>query len=113
MPKLKDILKGPAAALPKSIEAQASGLPKLSNVLTSIANALPDGPDLPGFPNAMGKVSLPRVEEVFKGPKEAFSEVSTSLSATVKGLMPGQGGASNNNEQVKPAPAKAPALVFE
>lgn len=46
MAHLPDILLA-QAALPAQIEGQQPSLPKVSSVLTSIASALPRGPNLP------------------------------------------------------------------
>lgn len=83
MPKLPDILVA-QASVPKAFEAQAGMLPKISFVLETLARALPPGPDLP-FPakagTSAGGLKLPRLEEVFKGPKSALTELQKSMGA--------------------------------
>lgn len=107
MPSIKELLKVPLA-LPKSIEATLpAGIPQISSILGSFVDGLPAGPELPGaaaLPTAAPQ--LPRMPAV----TEFIKSIETGLPVGLPKF--GQGNQGGNNE-VPPAPTKAPKLVFE
>ncbi len=89
---LGQLLKGsPLATLPRTVEQSVPSLPKVSTVLDSAADSLPAGPDLAvpqmirskmgGF-GPRARLVTPKLERVFRGPKEAMAEVKASLQQT-------------------------------
>ena len=126
MLKLKELLKQPLS-FPKGVEVKLpKGMPSISGILASIADALPEGPDLPiPIQAAMpASFTFPRVSTFIKGVEEMLPEgmpklapMAVKLEAPTLGKVEevlGMGGGSPATEA--PTPATKPGiipLVFE
>lgn len=119
MPKLKTLLKQPLS-MPKGIEAKLpAGMPSISGILSSIADALPEGPELPigGQGGSSPEFKLPRVTTFVKGFEERLPEglpKVSSLTASLEGpvgkveeMLGGREAAAT------PAPEGIVPLVYE
>lgn len=85
MAKFKDILKMPLS-FPKAIEAQLpKGAPSISGILGAVADALPEGPDIP-IPAEIpkGKFTLPKVTTFLKSVEEVLPERAPKVSEVVE-----------------------------
>ncbi len=77
MPTIKDMLTQPIS-LPRSIEASLPvGVPKLSNVLSQVTNALPDMPAVPNLPKVSGVSGF----QVPKGVPDIVKGIEDNLPA--------------------------------
>lgn len=91
MPTLKDILTK-QALVPGNIEASLpAGAPKLSQVLTQVANSLPVNPSLPEVPLAPeGTPTLPGgVADIIKGIEDNLPVGAPKIGAGAAGLSRG------------------------
>ena len=117
---VRDLIKRPLSNL-KTFEGQAlpRGFPKISQVLTSIVDALPAGPQLPnlgGTRSALGR--LPRTAGVFRSVEEMLPSQAPKVSSLIDRIesaaLGGSGGApAPASKATAPAPSRAPDLIFE
>jgi hypothetical protein len=132
MATLGQLLKSsPLTTLPRTVERLAMqsvpSLPKVSTVLDSVADSLPAGPDLAvpqmirskmgGF-SPRGRLVTPKLDRVFRGPKEAAAEVKASLQQTVASVtgrptVTVTAPVVTGPTYIPPAPAQPSQLYFE
>jgi hypothetical protein len=73
MPQPKEILENLARG-PASLENSIPQAPKLSGILTAVAQALPPGPKLPGGSiGANSKMAAARIPKIIKGIEEGLN----------------------------------------
>jgi len=91
MPTLKAILNR-QAAIPANFEKSIPGLPKMSQVMTQIAAALPVDPMLPEVPVGAEAITRPPVTgftQVIKGVEDVLPEGVPKISESIQLLATG------------------------
>ena len=119
MPTLGDLLKKPLGGV-VGAESKLPGMPKVSRVLSNVADALPRGPNLPTMGRSASsssiKAGLPKMSPIFKSVEEklpaGLPKVS-DLAAKVEGQPQLVVTEALSSRASAPAPLRPPALIFE
>jgi len=120
---VRDLIKQPLSTL-GTFESQAlpRGMPKISQVLSNIADALPPGPQLPslgGKRSSLSQLRLPRTAGVFRSVEAFLPSQAPKISQVMSRLEEATLGPEIPAAPGKTAPVtekareKAPELLFE